>query len=147
MVKLTSFDLYCAYNVFYFTFRRNPRFLMKRKALGMNWRKNKGRTKPRALREAKLRETAVRTTILQEARPCCRARKVAQGPCASRHGCATTFLGARSAMRRGQPCVPHSGRPNFLQHLLSLGPFCWVIFDGQLGFSLASKKPSEGRLD
>ena len=106
MVKPTSFDLYCAYNIFFFTFRRNPWVLIERKASGVNYRKNRGPTKPHASMEAKMREITVCTAILLVAQLCCHARKVARGACAARHGRATTFLGARLAMRRGTAVRP-----------------------------------------
>ena len=67
-VKLASFDSYCAYSAFCLTFRRNLLVFVERKALGMNWRKKRGLTKPE---EPKGRNLEEHITVHHEAQPCC----------------------------------------------------------------------------
>ena len=49
----------------FFTFRRNPLFLIERKVLEQIKKKNRGSTKPREPREVELKEIEERTVMLQ----------------------------------------------------------------------------------
>ena len=67
MVKFTSFESFCAYNVFCLTFRRNPQILIERKTLEVISRKNRGSAKPQRINGSKTEGCA---TMLQAQKLC-----------------------------------------------------------------------------
>ena len=93
--KLTFFDPYRAYNVFYLTFRSNSQVLIERKTLGTISRKNRCLTKPQRTKKNKIEE---HTTVHYHTQLCCKPRSHARvaWPC----------MGLWPAMHRGTVVRP-----------------------------------------
>jgi len=146
MVKLTSFDSYCSYNVFCLTFRRNHWVLIEKKVLGLSLRKNRSdeasSTKRNRAERSEEHRTMLQacTTVLQFRKggiacPCRVARPSHQ------------FLGFTAA-RASLPSAQLNYFSDFKGFASFLGEaFFLDSFEGQLGFNLAFVNPFRERLD
>ena len=129
-VKLTSFESYRAYNMFYLTFRKNFLVLIERKILWAILGKNRGPTKPGRTDGSK---TEDRTIV-----HCC--THLCQVPGAA-HGRASDYPVTHRPVLRSLP----TSRAILCDFSSYFGGTSWLDFhERQLGLRIPLKTPLEG---